>query len=233
MAMLKTWWPALFSLGTMGMMFFVDPSPKVIAFPPQLELTGAQAKRVMSSPWFFGVAIPMVVGLVWIRSFAKSRKLSADETGSMVWWLVNLFWFHSGCDIFSGLIQTQAVLTELYIHMNPSHSKPMWHDARGHLDAGYALELVVEVPLAAWVLYLFARQDPARHIVEVFAAAVQFAGTVAYYAPGVAKGESHGWLSWADRSCGAVWIIFPAILLRRHVKVARSKGGKSKGGKAA
>lgn len=229
---LAVWWPALFSVGTMGLMFFIDPSPKDMAFPPALDLTGAQATRVASSPWFLGAALPMLVGLLWVRYFAASRKLPAAETGSMVWWLVNLIWFHMACDLFSGFFQTMPVLTELYAHMSPQHRQPRWHESRAHLDAGYALELVAEVPLAAWVFYLFARQDPARHVAEVFAAAVQAAGTVAYYAPGVAKGEAHCWLSWVDRACGSVWIIFPLVLLRRHLAAARGGAAKGKAAKA-
>lgn len=151
----------------------------------------------------------------------------------MVWWMVNLFWFHLGCDVFSGLIQVQPVLTELYMFMTPSHRLPRWHEARSHLDAVYVLELIAEVPLAAWVLWSYARRDPARYTVEAFAAAVQLAGTVAYYAPGLAKNEVACWLSWADRTCGSVWIVFPIVLLRRCLAAARPSAGLSKGRKKA
>jgi len=139
----------------------------------------------------------------------------------MIWWMVNLLWFHTGCDLFSGFFQIMPVLTELYAFMTPSHLQPRWHEERAHLDAGYALELLVEVPMAAWVLWLYARRDEGRHIAEVFAAAVQFAGTVTYYAPGIAKGESACWLSFVDRSCGFMWLVFPVVLLRRHLAAAR------------
>lgn len=233
LGMLATWWPALFALATMGLMCFIDPSPPTAAmWPPTLELTGAQAKRVWTSPWFLGVVLPMAAGLAWLRSFVARHGLPAEEAGSMVWWLVNLFWFHTGCDILSGLFQTMPILTELYIHMNGAHRHPRWHDERAALDAGYALELFVEVPLAAYVLYLFACRDQGRYVAEVFACAVQAAGTVTYYAPALAKGEFSCWLTYADRSCGFVWILFPAILLRRHLAKARwmPGGNKAKNG---
>eukprot|EP00932_Pfiesteria_piscicida_P021848 SRR837773.8625.p1 GENE.SRR837773.8625~~SRR837773.8625.p1 ORF type:complete len:254 (-),score=23.12 SRR837773.8625:119-766(-) len=200
-------------------------------WPPELDLSGLPAKRVWTSPWFLGVWIPMCLGLLWIRSFASRNKIPATEQGHMVWWMVNMFWFHTGCDIFSGLFMTMPVLTELYAHMSPSHHMPRWHDARATLDAGYALELFLEVPLAAWVLFLYWRRDGGRHIAEVFAAAVQLAGTVMYYAPSVAKGEWHCWLSWVDRSCGSVWIIFPLVIMHRHLSAARPDSGKKTSGK--
>lgn len=228
---LLVWWPAFFAVGVMGLMLLVDPK-HAATFPPQLELTGAQAKSVLSSPWVLSVVLPMLAGLVWIRFFAKRNKLPAEEHMSMVWWLVNFFWFHTGCDIFSGYWQVMPVLTDLYKHMTPAHHQPRWHESRGHLDAGYVLELFVEVPLAAWVLYLYMTRDPARHIAEVFAASVQLTGTVMYYAPGLAKGEANCWLSWVDRSAGFMWILFPLLLLRRHLAAARPKtNGKSSSGK--
>lgn len=71
--MLRVWWPALFALATICLMVFIDVSPPEALFPPQLDLTGAQARRIFSSPWFLGVTIPAVAGLLWVRSFARSR----------------------------------------------------------------------------------------------------------------------------------------------------------------
>lgn len=230
---LYVWWPAFFALGTFSCMLLIDPK-HAGTFPPKLELSGEQAKLVLSSPWVLGVTIPMVAGLIWIRFFAKAQKLPAQEQMSMVWWMVNTFWFHIGCDIFSGYWQVMPVLTDLYKLMSPQHHQPRWHDTRSHLDGGYALELFVEVPLAIWVLWLYATRDPARHIAEVFAASVQATGTVMYYIPGLAKWETACWLSWMDRTAGFVWILFPVLLLRRHLTAARpQKNGKSKTGKKA
>ncbi|CAK0870172.1 unnamed protein product, partial [Prorocentrum cordatum] len=146
-----------------------------------------------------------------------------EEHMSMVWWLVNAFWFHIGCDVLSGYYQVMPVLTELYMHMSPAHRDARWSPSRAPLDSAYLLELVIEAPLALLVLFLFWRRHPGRFLLEVCAASVQLAGTVMYYAPAVAKGETHCWLSWADRSCGSVWIVFPTLLVVRHVLGAGEK----------
>jgi len=220
------WWPAFFAFGSMAMICTIDTSVGT-AFPPKLDFSGAQAKYVATSPWFFGCVLPMCVGLIWIKFFANSNKLPSQERMSMVWWLVNMFWFHVGCDVFSGYWQTMPVLTEIYKLMSPAHLNPQWHESRSHLDGGYVLELFVEVPLAFWVLYLYASRDPARHIAEVFAASVQFAGTVMYYAPPLFRGETHCWLSYVDRTFGFMWILFPVLLMRRHLVAARPQAAKS------
>lgn len=226
MNMLQIYWPALFAVATMLPLFVVEAATAG-QFPPPLDLSGAQAKRVITSPWYLATALPTAAGLAWLHRLARRNGLAAREHASMVWWLVNAVWFHVGCDLLSGFFQVMPVLTELYAHMSPAHRQPRWHEARAHLDSGYALELLVEVPLAWWVLYLFATRDPARHIAEVFAAAIQFAGTVTYYAPGLAKGESHCWLSYMDRASGSVWLVFPLLLLWRHLQDARRPLAKS------
>jgi len=228
MAFLYVYWPALFTIGTIGLMCLVKPAAD---FPPNLDLTGAQAKLVITSPVFLGVVIPMAVGIALISRFAKSNKLSKSEQQSMIWWVTNLFWFHTGCDILSGFFQVMPILTDLYSIMSPQHLQPRWHESRAHLDGGYALELFCEVPFAAYVLWLYYKRDPARHVAEVLALGVQFGGTVVYYAPGVAKLEAASWLSFMDRACGSVWLIYPLILTYRHMTALRPKkasGKKSK-----
>lgn len=216
------WWPAVFAVGTMCLMMLIDTSSKDMPWPPPISFSSERALSVLLSPWYLGMAVPMIAGWFWIAGFARKHKLSPEEQGSMVWWLTNLFWFHIACDIYSGYLQVMPAMTELYYKMTPVHYQPRWHESRAHLDSGYALEILVEVPMAAWVFYLYATRDKGRHIAEVFAASVQMAGTVTYYAPGIAKGEHACWLSWADRSCGFMWILFPLILLRRHLAAARS-----------
>lgn len=227
------WWPAIFAWFSMVLLCIIDTSAGT-AFPPKFDLTGAQAIYVVTSPYYFGCVLPMCIGLVWIKFFANTNKLSGEERMSMVWWMVNAFWFHLGCDALSGYWQVMPVMTELYKLMSPAHHNPQWHDSRSHLDGGYILEILVEIPLAFWVLYLYAKRDPGRHIAEVFASSVQLTGTIMYYAPPLFRGETHCWLSYIDRSFGSMWIIFPVVLLWRHLAAARpqpQKNGK-KGKKA-
>lgn len=233
MAMSKVlyiYWPFLFGFGTMLLMLGMQPKEPKDMWPPTLELTGAQAKTVLTSPWFLGSTLPIFAFLLWLPGFKKRNKVPDTEHAAMVWWVMNLFWFHTGCDILSGFFQVMPVLTQLYAVFTPAHLNPRWHESRAHLDAGYALELFCEVPFAAYALYLYVKRDQARHIFEVFALAVQFAGTVAYYAPGLAKWETACYLSWVDRTCGSVWLIYPLLLLHRHMQSARPKisNGKKK-----
>jgi hypothetical protein len=231
MYVLNVYWVVLFSVGTMGLMLFLD-AKTASEFPPRFDTTGTQAKAVLTSPWFLGTAIPTVLGLIWTSSFVRRNKIPEQEHASMVWWLCNMIWFHVGCDLFSGFFMVMPVLTDLYAVMSPAHKMPRWHESRAHLDSGYTLELLCEVPLAFLAFVLFARRSPARDLVEVFAAAVQLAGTVTYYAPGLAKGEAHCWLSWLDRSCGSVWIIYPLVILGRQLRKAAgpaASNGRKKG----
>lgn len=207
---------------------FVGPSKD---FPPKMDLTGAQAKLLLTSPVFLACVVPMTVGIVLIHLFSKRNQLKGSETQAMVWWITNLFWFHTGCDILSGFFQVMPVFTDMYIVMSPQHLQPRWHESRQHLDGGYALELFCEVPFAAYVLWLYYKQDPARHFAEALALGVQFGGTVVYYSPGLAKMEAASWLSWTDRACGSVWLIYPMILTYRHMTAARPKSGKNSGKK--
>ncbi|CAE8622010.1 unnamed protein product [Polarella glacialis] len=220
---LRVYWPALFGIGTMAIQLILDPSPKEM-WPPTLDFSGDQAVRVISSPVWLATVLPILLGLLVLRSFVRRKGLSLQDHGSMVWWLMNMLWFHTGCDVLSGYLQVMPILTELYTRMTPSHSHSRWHEARSHLDAVYLLEAFIEVPLCAWMLVLFARQDPGRHVAEVFAATVQFTGTVIYYVPGLVKMEAACWLSHLDRLCGSVWILFPIMIFWRTFDAARRQG---------
>jgi len=64
-----------------------------------------------------------------------------------------------------------------------------------------------------------------RYHAEMFALAVQFAGAITYYAPGIMRREEPAsWLSHLDRACGAVWVVFPLYLLYSRVGKARTAG---------
>eukprot|EP00441_Pelagodinium_beii_P008707 CAMPEP_0197693764 /NCGR_PEP_ID=MMETSP1338-20131121/112957_1 /TAXON_ID=43686 ORGANISM="Pelagodinium beii, Strain RCC1491" /NCGR_SAMPLE_ID=MMETSP1338 /ASSEMBLY_ACC=CAM_ASM_000754 /LENGTH=130 /DNA_ID=CAMNT_0043276549 /DNA_START=109 /DNA_END=499 /DNA_ORIENTATION=- len=109
--------------------------------------------------------------------------------------------------------------------MNPAHANERWHPSRTPLDAGYALELLIEVPLCAWMLVLCARQDPGRHLFQAFALAVQMTGTVTYYLPGLVQMEFNCWLSLMDRLCGSVWMIYPVLTLWDMLAEIRNSQG--------
>lgn len=202
------------------MQCIVEPE-QTWAWPPKLDLSfgeWSQARKALSSPWFYSCWVPMLIGVLALRSFFLAHKtLDSVERGMMVWWLTNIFFFHTHCDLLSGYYQVMPNLSEIYAAMTPQHQSPQWAEPRLHLDTTYFLELTVEVPLAIFVLLLYLRRHPGRYFAETFAVAVQMAGTVIYYTPPLIKREATpSWVCYFDRSFGAVWIMFPLIVLRRH-----------------
>jgi len=166
----------------------------------------------------------MIAAIFYVKSFCKKHKIDVIEQGMMLWWTTNLFFFHIHCDVLSGYYQVMPAMTQLYAHMTPAHLKPQWADARLHLDATYFLEMTVEAPLAALCLCLYLRRHPARHLMEIAAVSVQAAGTMTYYVPPLIRGEvTPSWVCFCDRGFGAVWIIFPLIVIRRHWMAASDK----------
>ena len=58
--------------------------------------------------------------------------------------------------------------------------------------------------------------------------AVQFAGTVCYYAAATYRQEYPSWLSYVDRLFGSVWIIYPLYVFCRELSRASSQSEKGK-----
>ncbi|CAE7176711.1 unnamed protein product, partial [Symbiodinium pilosum] len=221
---LAVYWPAVFAVATMAMMSVVDYHQ--CDWPPKLNLTGSQAAQFILAPVWLCTGLPTLILMPILAKVSSKHGFSPKDKLSLMWWHVNLFWFHTGCDVFSGYFQVMPVLTELYTRMSPAHSYPRWHPNRVHFDCAYFLELIIEAPFAALLVYLFLVQDHRRYLVELFALAVQFAGTVMYYAPGIMNLEHACWLSWADKACGSVWIIFPAYVFWRALSTPRNGNAK-------
>jgi len=140
-----------------------------------------------------------------------------------LWFLLNATWFHTGCDIMSGLFQVMPNLTESYIALNDVHSLPMHHPERVYYDTMYWFELFVEAPLALLVTALYLRQSKIRPVVESFLNGLYVAGTVAYYMPNIILGHSpHILMSNLDRLIASVWIVVSVGLTIRTVRQARS-----------
>ncbi|CAL1135482.1 unnamed protein product [Cladocopium goreaui] len=224
------WWPYLFAVATIMLQAVVDPAECI--WPPKLELSGQQAALLAKTPVWLCTAGPTLIGPFLLNFMARKRNLSAMDRQSLMWWHVNAWWFHTGCDVFSGLYQIMPVLTELYTHMSPVHVKERWHPEREHLDCAYGLELFVEAPFALWLVYLFMTQDHRRYLIELAALGIQFAGTVVYYLPGIMRLEHACWLSHADRFCGSFWIIWPTYVFIRTLNRARPENGSTSGKKS-
>ena len=227
---LFVFWPYIFALATIVLAVVVDPAECI--WPPKLDLSGQQLAMLAKTPVWLCTALPTLIGGLVLHAIAKSRGMSAMDRQSLMWWHVNAFWFHTGCDVFSGYFQVMPVMTELYTHMSPIHVQPRWHPEREHLDCAYGLELYVEAPFALWLVYLFMSQDERRYLVELVALGIQFAGTVVYYLPGLMRFEHACWLSHADRFCGSFWITFPAYVFFRTLSRARKETGSTNGKKS-
>lgn len=231
-AFVQVWWTVFFALGVLAMQSVVEPK-QGWEWPPKLDLSFAafdgtfplnlasieqsQLYRVFSSPLLWACWGPMLLGILVLRRFFRAQKLDTMEKGMMVWWLTNIFFFHTACDILSGYYQVMPALADLYSNMTPQHQHRQWADPRLHLDTVYFMELTVEVPLAIAVLMLYFRRHPGRYFVETFAVAVQLAGTVIYYTPPLIRREATAsWVCYFDRGFGSVWIMFPLFVLHRH-----------------
>lgn len=220
MSFLQVNWSFIFAVGCLSMQCTVNPNPGWV-WPPQLDLTGAQARMILTSTPFWACWGPMLAGIMFFRSFFRKHKLSHMEQSMMMWWWTNACFFHTHCDLLSGYYQVMPVMTDLYAAMSPAHLQPQWADARLHLDATYFLELSVEVPCALLCVCLYLARHPGRYVMETFALAVQLSGTVTYYTPPLIKREAMAsWVCFFDRGFGAVWIVFPLLVLRRHFMAA-------------
>jgi len=220
MVFLQIWWTVIFAVLVIIMQCVVKPKQDW-AWPPELDLSGDQAKSVLTSKWFWACTGPMLLGLPWLKSFFKTHKMAVVEQGMTIWWWTNAFFFHTSCDILSGYFQVMPALTEIYAEMTPAHKQARWANARLHLDCTYFLEMTVEAPLALLMVFLYIRRSPGRYFVETFAVAVQLAGTVVYYMPALMRGHAAAnWVSYNDRAFGIVWIIVPLLVLRRRFVAA-------------
>lgn len=216
MVFLQIWWTVVFAVLVTIMQCVVKPKQDW-SWPPELDLSGDQAKSVLTSEWFWACSGPMLLGLPWFRSFFKTHKFAVVEQSMTIWWWTNAFFFHTSCDLLSGYFQVMPALTQIYAEMTPAHKQARWANARLHLDSTYFLEMTVEAPLALLMVFLYIRRHPGRYFVETFAVAVQLAGSVVYYMPSLMRGDAAAnWVSYNYRAFGMVWIIVPLLVLRRR-----------------
>jgi len=220
--LLYVYWPVLLFASTAVVGWFYDPAQMESLLPFSWDASRFIAS--LSSPVFWTFVGLSVGGIVFARGTWKA-KLSFTDTDKMatLWFLLNATWFHTGCDIMSGLFQVMPNLTESYIALNDVHSLPMHHPDRVYYDAIYWFELFVEAPLALLVTALYLRQSKIRPVVESFLNGLYIAGTVAYYMPNIILGHSpHILMSNLDRLIASVWIVVSVALTIRAVRQVRS-----------
>jgi hypothetical protein len=217
---LYIYWPVLMEFFTIALACSLDTSDPTKLFA--LHFSVNQWLAMLLSPFLLICATFAAVGMwkihkVWAAG--GEGAFSNTDKFAMVWFLMNACWYHTGCDVMSGLFQVMPNLRDAYAISNANHLFPMHDLHRIALDSVYWLELLVQVPLCLWVLALYARRSAARPVVETFLCSLHFAGTWAYYVPYLLMGEtSNPIVSNIDRTVALAWIIVPIALSIRAMK---------------
>jgi hypothetical protein len=202
----QVWWPILFAALVSIMQCIVDSSDS-----PSIDFS--KASNILASPKFYVMLVPLTGGCVGLKKFFGEVRLPTLDKGMMVWWVANLLFFFSHCDLLSGYYGVMPGLSDLFMDVSPALSYPQWAPRRVHLDAVYFLELTVEVPLAVFVILLYVYQHPGRYLAENFALGIQLAGTYVYTIPGLIVPETApSWLRSCEHTSRAIWILFPMLI---------------------
>jgi hypothetical protein len=220
---LYVYWPVLLFASTAVTAWLYDPALVESTFPFSWDLSRVVAS--LTSPVFWTFILLSIAGIVIVRRRWQDKSGFTDtDKMATLWFLLNATWFHTGCDIMSGLFQVMPNLTESYIALNDVHNLPMHHPGRVYFDTIYWFELFVEAPLALIVTALYLRQAKIRPVVESFLNGLYIAGTVAYYIPNIILGHSpHILMSNLDRLIASVWIVVSVALT---IRAARQIGAR-------
>ena len=219
---LYVYWPVLLFASTAVIGWFYDPAQLEVLLPFSWDPSRIVASLTSPVFWiFFGLS---VAGIVYARRSWQGKPGFTDtDKLATLWFLLNATWFHTGCDIMSGLFGVMPNMTEAYIALNDVHNLPMHHRDRVYYDVIYWFEMFVEAPLALFVTALYLRQAKIRPVVESFLNGLYVAGTVAYYMPNILLGHSpHLLMSNLDRLIASVWIAMSVALTVRAARQLRS-----------
>jgi hypothetical protein len=204
-----------------------DDKKKAIVFP--LPLNISLVPNLLFSPYVIVLWSCIGYGLKLMRETTKKYHLNRREQFAMTWSLMNACWFHTGCDVFSGLFQFMPNFTETYKVLNKDHILPMHHPERVVMDCIYWFELLVETPLALVVFYLFLTRYKSRWIVEAWLHGMHLGGYVGYYIPDmVLHVHTHPLISNLDRTIAFTWVVIPAILTWDAVQRSTTDGSSNK-----
>ena len=223
--LLHVYWPVLLFAATAIIGWFYEPSKIDTVFPFSWDFSRILVS--LTSPVFLTFFVLSVMGIVMVRRVWRTQSGFSDtDKMATLWFLLNATWFHTGCDIMSGLFQVMPNLTESYIALNDVHNMPMHHPDRIVIDTIYWFELLVETPLALLVTVLYLKQSKVRPIVEAFLNGLYIAGAVAYYMPNIILGHSpHILISNLDRLIASVWIWVSVGLTIRSIRQLRQAPG--------
>jgi hypothetical protein len=212
----KVWWPTFMAAGTCIPQLIMDPP--VSSNEPMINMINlSKASRVLSDPMFYVMLVPFSIGCVGLKVFFSKVRVNAFDRGMMVWWHASCFFFYTHCDILSGYYGVMPGMAEQYIHSAPPLRYPRWAPERFHFDVVFFLDIILQCPLAIFVILSYLYQHPGRYFAEVFAAAAQLFGTALYYTPHILfPEENRDFLQWMDMSLRAVWFVYPLLILRRR-----------------
>lgn len=215
---LYVYWPVLLFASTAVTSWLYDSALVESTFPFSWDSSRVVASLV--SPVFWTFVLLSIAGIVFAhRTWRGKAGFSDTDKMATLWFLLNATWFHTGCDIMSGLFQVMPNLTESYIALNDVHNLPMHHPGRVYFDTIYWFEVFVEAPLALVVTWLYLRQARVRPVIEAFLNGLYIAGTVAYYMPNIILGHSpHILMSNLDRLIASVWIVVSVALTVRAAR---------------
>ena len=215
---LYVYWPVLLFASTAVTGWLYDPTLLESTFPFSWDSSRVVAS--LTSPVFWTFVLLSVAGIGFVRRTWQDKSGFTDtDKMATLWFLLNATWFHTGCDIMSGLFQVMPNLTESYIALNDVHNLPMHHPDRVYFDTIYWFEVFVEAPLALLVTALYLRQAKIRPVIESFLNGLYVAGTVAYYMPNIILGHSpHILMSNLDRLIASVWIVVSVALTVRAAR---------------
>jgi hypothetical protein len=215
---LYVYWPVLLFASTAVTGWLYDPALLESTFPFSWDSSRVIAS--LTSPVFWTFVLLSIAGIVFVRRTWQDKSGFTDtDKMATLWFLLNATWFHTGCDIMSGLFQVMPNITESYIALNDVHNLPMHHPDRVYFDTIYWFELFVQAPLALLVTALYLRQAKIRPVIESFLNGLYIAGTVAYYMPNIILGHSpHILMSNLDRLIASVWIVVSVALTVRAAR---------------
>ena len=215
---LYVYWPVLLFASTAVTGWLYDPTLLESTFPFSWDSSRVVAS--LTSPVFWTFVLLSVAGIGFVRRTWQDKSGFTDtDKMATLWFLLNATWFHTGCDIMSGLFQVMPNITESYIALNDVHNLPMHHPDRVYFDTIYWFEVFVEAPLALLVTALYLRQAKIRPVIESFLNGLYVAGTVAYYMPNIILGHSpHILMSNLDRLIASVWIVVSVALTVRAAR---------------
>ena len=215
---LYVYWPVLLFASTAVTGWLYDPALLESTFPFSWDSSRVIAS--LTSPVFWTFVLLSVAGIGFVRRTWQDKSGFTDtDKMATLWFLLNATWFHTGCDIMSGLFQVMPNLTESYIALNDVHNLPMHHPDRVYFDTIYWFEVFVQAPLALLVTALYLRQAKIRPVIESFLNGLYVVGTVAYYMPNIILGHSpHILMSNLDRLIASVWIVVSVALTVRAAR---------------